>query len=484
MNWFQKILQALGLASYDDESTDVDPVVTVKLMDSINLGLNQGDTLTPSQLAAKVGASDTDTVVKNIASAYSDAVFARMLEPISPADVDTYVNAAKVSDPTYEPPNFNNFLEIACPPGFDTEPLVTALKAWTGVVEFAGRNPDTEGSVSGTGEPLFSKQDYLSATNGVNAPAAWAKGADGTDTFIVDIEKGWFLQHGDLPSGITLRQGTNSAEIAHGTRVLGILVAQENQKGIVGLAPKATVALSSAMGPGSNADHYINRLAQRIFISGMVIVRGDVMLIEQQITSTPTGKKVKWPVESFWPILLMIRLVVAHGVIVVEGAGNGGVDLDNWADIDGVHMFNRGLPKEFQDSGAIMVGACEPGQTSYKYTFTNFGSRIDCCAQGDLVITCDFDLAHPNRTDLYTDGTPGRDYFDGTSSASAVIAGCCLLIQHLQTLLKPKTPGKLDSRQMRTLLSNPANCGLVGKASDMIKAVPDLGKIIANEYNP
>jgi len=493
MNWFQKILQALGLASYDDESTDVDPVVTVKIVDSINLGLNQGDTLSISQLAAKVGASDTDTVVKNIASAYSSAVFARMLEPISPVDVDKYVTDAKTNDPTYEPPNFNNFLEIACPSGFDTDPLVTALQAWTGVVEFADRNPDTQGAVvTGTGNRLFSHQGYLSATDGVNAPAAWAKGADGTGTFIVDIEQGWFLDHEDLPSGIPVNQGISTGEIAHGTRVLGILVAQDNSVGVVGLAPKASVGLASLFQTSSNPSRVVNHFAGTIFRAGMVILPGDVMLIEQQITEIkPNGTQRILPMETFWPIFHAIRLVVAHGVVVVEAAGNGTLDLDAFTDKGGTHIFNRGLLKEFQDSGAIMVGSGSADKTPYRTTGTtplthsNFGSRIDCCAHGDLVVTCDFDPKQPKTKNLYTDGTPGRDYFSGTSSASAIIAGCCLLIQQLQSLLHPKSVmGKLNSTQMRTVLSNPANCSAPGKASDMIKAMPDMGQIITNEYNP
>ena len=51
---------------------------------------------------------------------------------------------------------------------------------------------------------------------------------------------------------------------------------------------------------------------------------------------------------------------------------------------------------------------------------TNFGSRVNCFAWGDLVWTADFD-----------GGLGVYDNFNGTSAASAIIAGAALVVQTL-----------------------------------------------------
>jgi serine protease len=119
---------------------------------------------------------------------------------------------------------------------------------------------------------------------------------------------------------------------------------------------------------------------------------------------------------------------------------------------------------------------------------SNIGSRIDCYAWGERIATTgDFD--NPRRRDGYFD--PNREFFPGvfgfggTSGASAIIAGVCLLTQHIGSILIPASGNtRLNCAQMRALLRNPANGTSSNSPADKIGTMPDLAKIIANEFLP
>ncbi|MBA3260454.1 MAG: hypothetical protein H0T68_13430, partial [Gemmatimonadales bacterium] len=78
---------------------------------------------------------------------------------------------------------------------------------------------------------------------GINAvaPTVWGL-YDGSGVGFVDLEAGWNLNHVDLPQPPPPVFNSNVATAAsHGTAVLGIVVGQDNSKGIVGIAPGAKV---------------------------------------------------------------------------------------------------------------------------------------------------------------------------------------------------------------------------------------------------
>ena len=186
------------------------------------------------------------------------------------------------------------------------------------------------------------------------------------------------------------------------------------------------------------------------------------------------------------------------GTIVVEAAGNNlpnSVDLDGWlmdkGPDKGKHTLSRTNSTEFKDSGAILVGAAEPASTHPPADFSAHGSRIDCFAWGRNITTTGWNDKKPIATDQYW-GIDLKDNkgkvmsFGGTSGASPIIVGCCLLLQNLRTLLTPNSgTGKLGPFKMRRCLSTPAN-GTVssGGAADGIGVMPDFAKIIANEFQP
>jgi hypothetical protein len=515
------ILAFLGIVEPASDDFSVAPLVLLKIVDSISLNLQQGDTLTLDQLASKAGAAGVGAAVDTIRAILPDVVFGRAFDSVAPDDVDALVAATAAADSTYEPFRFNNALEIVCAPGYDTSELEDAFNNWTGAVEYAYTGSEAvDPIIGGTGNPLFKFQKYLSAAPvGIDAPAAWAKGADGSGTNFIDLEQGWFLNHMDLPSGITLLQGTNRvpekkegiyASRNHGCAVLGMIVGIDDTFGIVGGAPKTSARVLSYYYPKDKiTGNRVTRVHDAILAARKVLASGDVLQLEAQFVLEKGDKKGHVPgaEASFMPVEFeplayqAIRNATGAGIIVVEAAGNGGkypnattkkidkhgTDLDTYVTKAGLNILGLGPLADDQKSGALMVSGSNSAVPHSRHNELNFGSRIDCYAWGWDIVTSYFEVATPNARDLYWGiGTYTSTPFGRTSGACPIISTSCLLMQHLQTLLMPKgrPAGKLKSSDMIAILTNPANCTRSATPTDGIGVMPDFAKIIANEFKP
>jgi hypothetical protein len=367
------------------------------------------------------------------------------------------------------------------------------------VVEYAYTAAEpSDPVVSPAGDPLFAQQGYLSAgPAGIGVQAAWNKGADGQGKNFIDIEQGWFLAHEDLPSGIRLLTGVNSPKsFPHGCAVLGEIVGVDNNVGVVGAAPNATAAAVSYFKKDEafNSGRSRHRIADSVMFATTLLAPGTdgsgdfgdggCLLLEVQVGGKVGGSNTLVPVETDPAIFEAIRLATKVRVIVVEAAGNGGVRLDDYLDASNRRVLARGTP-DFRESGAIMVGAClaalphaHVAGAGDPPTRSNFGTRVDCYAWGERVVTTG-NPDHPADSHAYWDGAPR--FFGGTSSAAPIILGACLLLQNLQAMLRPKSgiTGALSPARMREILSKPGN----GTTSpDQIGVMPDFAKIIANEF--
>jgi hypothetical protein len=192
---------------------------------------------------------------------------------------------------------------------------------------------------------------------------------------------------------------------------------------------------------------------------------GDVLLLEAQTTLAGSNSL---PVEVEPAIFDNIRLGTALGVLVVEAAGNGATDLDSYTDPFGRFVLDRSSP-DFLDSGALMVGASTAEPPHSRKSFSNHGSRIDCYGWGEQVDTCACD---PDATVSQYKST-----FQGTSSASPIVAGAALVVQGVA---EANHGYRFSPAQLRTLLADPAN----GTASadpvvDRIGVMPNLKKILS-----
>jgi len=358
---------------------------------------------------------------------------------------------------------YSRFMAIECP-----NPASAAE-----VVQQVRRSPDVERAyveagpvpppVAPSNNPRFQQQGYLRAAHeGIGVQAIWDLGCDGSGVNLVDLERGWTLQHEDLTCrAIPLISGVNRDFRGHGTAVLSVIASCDNKKGGIGIAPGAHCRVISQWRSDDDNDY---RTADAIADAASRMTAGDVLLLEAQ-TRYATANDVV-PVEVEEAVFVAIRAAVDQGIIVVEAGGNGAIDLDLFADELGHHVLNRNSP-DFRDSGAIVVGAATASDPHTPSSFTNFGSRIDCFAWGESIDSAGNGGEGNDPTTYTTD-------FGGTSGASAILAGVAALVQSLQRRLggAALTPG-----EMRSVLSAATNTPSNDPAADRIGVMPDLGAI-------
>lgn len=281
-----------------------------------------------------------------------------------------------------------------------------------------------------------SQQGYRDpAPAGVDAGyLAKVPGAQGDDVGIFDLEYSWDVNHEDLSkaraTGAVIPSGPSPVDPfgpAHGTAVLGELVADSNSFGVTGITSASAIHMVNV----DDATFGWN-VANAVQVAHQHAKPGDVILIEQQIAG-PDGAFVplEWDPATYDAIVS----AVADGVIVVETAGNGGANLDN------ASLYGSPFPLGKPDSGAIIVGAgagC-PGQTARsRLAFSDYGARVDLQGWGNCVATTGWD---GNLTPGASLDHSYTNDFSGTSSAGPIVASSAAAL----TSALIKTTGSVPS---------------------------------------
>ena len=317
-------------------------------------------------------------------------------------------------------------------------------------------------------------QGYLGAApGGVDAEYAWTllcgRGAGIT---IYDIEYGWWQNHEDLSQahGLSLLLNAGDAPLTayqgHGTAVLGEMIGDHDSKGVTGIAWGAQVGLA----PANTANLGYNP-ANAILLAAAAATPGDVILIEQQ--TSVCGLASYGPSEWESAVFQAIQTATANGLVVVEAAGNGAVNLDQSA--CGT-AFNRSS----RDSGAIIVGAGRPPASGYdrqRESFSSYGSRVDLQGWGSGVMTAGGDGGFYGFNEWYDEEYFYTDAFNGTSSASPIVAAAAAVIQGvaLATNGTPLSPGQVRNLLVQTGSPQQGNTGEpIGPRPNLRAAIAQL----------
>ncbi|MGH1326377.1 S8 family peptidase [Bacillus pretiosus] len=414
-----------------------------------------------------------DPELIGILAEYPNVTINRLFNSLNPKEIKNLGKEIKDSD--HISSNLLNYYIVETQDDIDVQALLTKIEK-SFLVETAylqeEEAPPAERlpnlSVNPYDEPRLTRQGYLEpAPLGINAPYAWSiKGGDGKGTTFVDMEYGWLFSHEDLVNQkIELISGQNKSEHHdHGTSVLGIVSAEDNNIGGIGITPKAKVKVVSQIRDNGNYN-----TADAILSAVNNMQAGDILLLEAQATYDGYGDKNYFPVEVKPDIFDAIRMGTNKGIIIIEAGANGGNDLDQFRDRNGKQVLNRNS-SDFKDSGAIMVGAASARVPHKRSYFSNYGSRVDVYGWGNAVDTTD---AKPSEfiTNLYTSS------FAGTSSASPIIAGAAASIQGIA---KNNQGRVYTPRQLRDILSD-SSTGTKSNdpISDKIGVLPDLKAILS-----
>ena len=355
--------------------------------------------------------------------------------------------------------------------------------------ELAATDPLADGA---PGDLYAGIQEYLERSPiGIDARWLWRHaGTEAGKVRFVDLEQGW-IRHDDIDvdPDTALIFGDNRHDFGdsgeaeggyrghHGTAVLGQILGKHDagERGIAGISPGTRLVLLTSH--WSESEGASGNVANAIRHAIPQMDPGDVLLLEVQRSYLPT--------EVDEADRDAIRLAVAHGIIVIEAAGNGNANLDRYVNEEGERILNRRHP-QFRESGALMVGAARAELPHDRLSGrigvgSNFGSRIDCFAHGDRVVTAGYgdmnDYLEPEGVDEAT--AARRAYsagFGGTSGAAPIIAGAALLVQELR---HGSAQTRLSPWEMRRLLADPATGTRQGRGvGGRIGIMPDLKRIV------
>lgn len=421
------------------------------------------------------GRRDADALWQRVRQRYPNITIEPVLPGISPEEIAREQREA--GGPEQIGGDLNSFFRLWLPAGTRSGDVVDFVQTGAANRELvetayvdAGVMPAL---INPTNDPLFPRQTYIrgrrATKRGIYANFAWAKpGGDGSGISAVFVEMGWQLNHEDLAgAGITLISGingTNAGNREHGTNCVGELAGQDNDKGIVGVAPKARVRVVSTE---RTAGRHNTTLA--IYSGLRAMSAGDVMSISLQTVSDPANP---WPATGFRPLevrqhdRVAIRLGTRRGKTICLAAGNGSLDLDTVTDEKGKFVLRRGHA-DFRDSGAIVVGAATETRPHDKVAASNFGSRVDCFAQGQ------------NITTTSTNAAKYRDDFRNTSGATPIVAGAAVL---LQGMVRARTGSPMTAAQVRSVLAGTrTSVRSRNPATDRIGRMPNM-QLISQHY--
>jgi subtilisin family serine protease len=251
----------------------------------------------------------------------------------------------------------------------------------------------------------------------------------------------------------------------HGTAVLGEMLMADNTIGGVGIVPAAqghVVGIQRTVGGGP----VINE-AEAILEAALFLQPGDVMLLEMQTGDTNNDL---WPIEVLDAQYDAIVTATSAGIIVIEPASNGGMDLSQpvvrFGETVG-HSFLNPAHADFRESGAIMVGAGSSAFPHTKLDFSDYGSRVDVFSWGEHILTSSSKTEDWSYDDIYLE-------FSGTSGAAPIVAGAALSIQGM---LAANGNPKLTPAAMRTLIKI-GGTPSANPATDLIGVQPNLRAII------
>jgi len=257
----------------------------------------------------------------------------------------------------------------------------------------------------------------------INVTEAWEK-TYGEGVTVAVIDDCFDADHEDLYNNVykTYNANDDSTNVAgsncHGTSVVGVIGAEKNSKGIIGVAPKVKLILISINLENSTESDFVKAFEY----------------------AKDNGAKV---INCSWgsnnesqAIADELQSIRQNGVITVFASGNSNQDLDQ-----------SGINDESEDPNVIGVGATE-GETNDVTYYSNYGSNIDILAPGGST-----DLGVLLLKDANNYGNAA-----GTSFASPCVAGViALLLSQNQNLTFDDVYTKITQTADKVGTNNGAN---------------------------
>ena len=290
-------------------------------------------------------------------------------------------------------------------------------------------------------DPLYACQWHLNNQNGndINIEPVWAEGVKGEGINIAVVDDGMDFNHVDLKDNVSDSLNRNYTDagsifnpfLHHGTYVAGVVAARDNNVGVRGTAPRATL-------------YGYNYLAS----DRTDAQRSDAMTHNAAVTAVSNNSwgHVEGPglgkANIFW------ESAVDFGVN--NGYGGKGV-FYSWASGNG-HLLGDDANLDEIANYYGVTAVCSVNDGYIRATYSELGANLWVCApSGDLTLSENREIVTTENYDRYVYD------FNGTSAATPIVSGVAALMR--------QTNPSLTWRDLKLILAasarknDPANAG-------------------------
>ncbi|HEX5708045.1 MAG TPA: S8 family serine peptidase [Pyrinomonadaceae bacterium] len=233
----------------------------------------------------------------------------------------------------------------------------------------------------------------------IEAPAAWAAGYTGQGVRVAVLDGGIHSTHQDLDGNLDVARSTSfvpgfafNQDVGtfwHGTHVAGIVAAEDNALGTIGVAPGATIIGVKVLHNGSGS--FGGVIAGILYASTPIAEGGagaDIINMSLGATFPKGGGPGTGQLIS--QLNKAVNFAGSQGVLVVSATGNDGLDLDHSGSFTSVPaMSGSGIAVSSTGPVGFAVGFPNGAQNFRRpSSFTNFGNSIVTVAGpgGDFVL--------------------------------------------------------------------------------------------------
>ena len=311
------------------------------------------------------------------------------------------------------------YIRVASPLVTESRPIAFFIHAVEDT-EYADFIDECEASTRSLNDPqiddaLYACQWHLNSSNNrdINVEPVWADGIKGEGVNVAIVDNGMYHAHEDLKDNVDTSLNFDYTGLGdvyqpfqhHGTHVAGIVAARDNDIGVRGVAPRATV-------------YGYNLLAgqESIFNEVDAMTRNGVVTAVSNNSWGPFDGPWLSPANSFWERAVDSGITHGYdgkGTFYVFAAGNGHL-LGDDSNLDGYSNYYG------------VTAACSVDSRDARAGYSEAGANLWVCAPandrpGSLGGT--FGILTTENSDRYE-----RD-FTGTSAAAPIVSGVAALVR-------------------------------------------------------
>ena len=264
------------------------------------------------------------------------------------------------------------------------------------------------------GDDLYACQWHLKnrEDNGkdINVEPVWEEGITGEGVNVVVVDDGIDQYHEDLAPNVnaplnhdyTGRGDIHDPEEHHGTAVAGVVAARDNDVGVRGVAPRASI----------HGHNFL--IAQTDFVFADAMTRNGVVTAVSNNSWGFTDGPGLGPASRYWELAVEQGVREGYGgkgTFYAFAAGNGGLIGDD-ANLDEVSNFYA------------VAGICAVNDRDRRSNFSESGASLWVCAPSNDARGSYRGIATTENSNRYH-----RYTFGGTSAATPIVAGVAALMR-------------------------------------------------------